>query len=387
MGLDVFYPAWALDFFGLYGKPRYNWNTILTYTVLVSVLMLHTLLLLRVQFLEYTVVMTVFSICLSLIGTNFVFRFCFFVYKHTPHNECKQFDALYSDMRAQSSRTIRRFCRTYFTYTAFCSLLLVATQFISSFFYSERYRFDADNKYFYVDQWRPLLYEIWLPWGDPHEWPYYPYVLLWQEFVYLMQSCVNAVTDAFICSLMLAAAERGAFLARVAPRALLPGRDGEVTRMCRAWIRYHQHYLGILTMINKELGPLLLEIQLFGITKVMFNVFLGIVSGEIIAILAIADAGPLLINLLTFSIAGQKIINASNQLARVTVNAAEIARGGLQLVSLRNLLQVVRARCAATADGCITGLGYFKVSIAFFARVLSAGFTYVLVLNQLKSKK
>jgi hypothetical protein len=58
-------------------------------------------------------------------------------------------------------------------------------------------------------------------------------------WVYVSIFCVS---DAFVCSVMVAVAERCKFLAKIAPEALLPGANGEVTSYCKAWIKYHQQY-------------------------------------------------------------------------------------------------------------------------------------------------
>ena len=59
----------------------------------------------------------------------------------------------------------------------------------------------------------------------------------------IVANMTASISDAFACALMVAVSERAAMLARAAPEALKPGSRGEVTPECKAWIRYHQHYL------------------------------------------------------------------------------------------------------------------------------------------------
>jgi hypothetical protein len=54
-------------------------------------------------------------------------------------------------------------------------------------------------------------------------------------WVYVSIFCVS---DAFVCSVMVAVAERCKFLAKIAPEALLPGANGEVTSYCNTSSNY-----------------------------------------------------------------------------------------------------------------------------------------------------
>jgi len=105
-----------------------------------------------------------------------------------------------------------------------------------------------------------MVYDFWLP-SDPLQPPiyYYAYIFnckikLYYGYIFLIYISTLAVamclvylaifstSDAFVCSIIVAVAERCKLLVRMAPVALVPGKRGEVTPMFKAWIKYHQQY-------------------------------------------------------------------------------------------------------------------------------------------------
>jgi hypothetical protein len=59
----------------------------------------------------------------------------------------------------------------------------------------------------------------------------------------------------------------------------------------------------------------------------------------------------------------------SEQLGRAVLTAEQVTSGGLQEGAARSVLLTVMARCCGEKSEEITGLGYFTISMRFYARV------------------
>ncbi|KAF4525799.1 Odorant receptor 46 [Ephemera danica] len=229
---------------------------------------------------------------------------------------------------------------------------------------------------------RPLYSEMWFPYDlkDPLV---HTYVLFWQALAVLLNVASAATTDAFTCSVMLVTAERSAMLARVAPKALLPSQ-GNLTPHFRAWVKHHQHYLGLFSRINTLMGPIIFSVHLFGIINIIVFAYLIMKVDLFSMLVALAHLASVLLQVYTFANAGQRVIDNSEELGRNTLSAAQVARGGLCEGHARSALLVLVARCSGARPEELSGMGYFTVSVPLFSAVLGASVSFLLVLVQFK---
>ncbi|KAF4525829.1 Odorant receptor 39 [Ephemera danica] len=297
-----------------------------------------------------------------------------------PNN--KNFLAMETTIRLRTSRIIRKFCRVVFSYKFFSHIFFLLG-FFSGIMKPERYVKGT----IYNDQWRPLVYEVWWPWGDIHEFPNYYYMLPLQLLMHFVHNGINTIMDLFLGSLMFLVAEQATFLTNTASRALRSGRRGQVTSSCRAWIRYHQYHLETIRHLNSELGQQILMTYASTACQLMLATFLfrelRHYPGTMI-IHSIFVITPVLLHLLVFSMIGQRVINKEASLTSTVLNTVEVSRGELGPCPVRYTLEVLRARCAVARD-YINGLGVFTVSMEFFTQTLSAAVSYFVVLIHLKT--
>ncbi|KAF4523764.1 Odorant receptor 40, partial [Ephemera danica] len=84
------------------------------------------------------------------------------------------------------------------------------------------------------------------------------------------------------------------------------------------------------------------------------------------------------------SYAGQKVIDSSLLLSHSVVSSSQIDTGVLSASRNTSALQVLHTRTSGPISK-VSGLGFFTVSMEFFASVLSASTTYLLFLLQFKA--
>ncbi|XP_065349935.1 uncharacterized protein LOC135945916 [Cloeon dipterum] len=136
-------------------------------------------------------------------------------------------------------------------------------------------------------------------------------------------------------------------------------------------------------MVNKAIGPLVLLTHVFAAGNIMVYVFLILKDKELeIRELAFSFLSATAIQFFMYAYWGQQVINKGDELSRATLTANQVAEGAYQDGPARLALMVVMARCCGKSRSAISGMGFFRVSLKFYARIVSLSLSYLLIVLQ-----
>ncbi|XP_065350241.1 uncharacterized protein LOC135946109 [Cloeon dipterum] len=291
-------------------------------------------------------------------------------------------------MREHSKRRIFRFNFILYSYnvTAYAVIFILAVVRCVKIAYCDDKTRLTEHE-FCAHLSTPLyIYDFWW-FSDPMVLPTFYYLYAFNISMIGVYYSIFCASDSFNCSVFVALAERCKFLAQTAPKALLPDRRGQITPFFAAWIKYHQQYQELVLSGNKIFGPVVFVTHVFAALNAMVYTFLAINDSEdTIRSLSMANLLGLAIQFYMYAYAGQQIINKSEELSRATLTASQVASGAYSDGPARSALCVVMARCCGSKNDEISGLGYFNISMRFYARIMSVSATYILFTQQLNSK-
>ncbi|XP_059490908.1 uncharacterized protein LOC132205680 [Neocloeon triangulifer] len=301
-----------------------------------------------------------------------------------PEGECAKFNAAEREMRIQSEKKILKFSAILYFYNSILCLRTVLPGIIRmvKVMYCQDKR--ELNLSFCARDSTPLFIVDYYWFTDQFQTPTYYYLFsvnLYMIGVYLIIFCTS---DAFTCSTMVALVERSNFLVKMAPTALVPKDGSKTTKSFESWVKYHQHYEKLLRSVNEVMGPVILVTHLFAAGNIMVYVYLIIRDKEQeIRELAASFLFVTAIQFFMYAYWGQQVINNGERLSRATLTANQVSENAYHEGPVRNSLLIIMAKCCGSQTTEITGLGFFTVSLRFYARICSLSMSYLLIMLQL----
>ncbi|CAB3377679.1 Hypothetical predicted protein [Cloeon dipterum] len=302
--------------------------------------------------------------------------------------DCLEFIEKETQMRRKSKKGIVRLSAILYSYNAllvFSTLFSVVIRFTKVAYCDDKRHLNLE---FCESESNPYyLYDFYW-FTDPYSTPTFYYLYCYNCLVVVMYILVFCTSDAFTCSSLVALAARGEFLIETAPAALMPGERGQLTPMFKAWIKYHQRYENLLQTVNDVNGPIIFVTHFMAAANIMGYLYLIIkdeqegLLGTVVSFL-VATA----IQFFFYAYWGQQIINKNDELSRVVLSADQIASGAYSEGPARTALMIINAKCCGARSGKITGLSYFTIGLRFYATIISASATYLLVILQISIRE